>query len=112
MWGVSRPDVSSTGPGEFKQFYASMRHTFSNMHIDLEEVIEQGDLAFTRFTVTANHSGDSLGVAPTNKSISLKGMCCLRAKDGRITEGWNVWDQVGLLRELGLLNQQAAAIFP
>jgi steroid delta-isomerase-like uncharacterized protein len=112
MWGVSRPDVSSKGPGEFKHFYANMHLTFSDMHIDLEEVIEQGDTAFTRFAVTAHHGGDGLGVAPTNKSISLKGMCCLRAKDGKIIEGWNVWDQVGLLRELGLLNEQASAIFP
>ena len=40
------------------------------------------------------------------------GMCCLKAANGKIVEGWNVWDQLGLVRELGMMTPQAAAMFP
>jgi predicted ester cyclase len=112
MWGVSRPNVCSEGPEDFKKFYQAMRKTFSNIRIDLEDIAQQGDIAYTRFTVTATHDGEGFGMAPSGKTITLKGMCALRAKDGEIAEGWNVWDQMGLARELGVLGPQALAMFP
>ena len=112
MWGVNQPDVASRGPAEFREFYDAMRKTFSDMHIELEGIVQEGDTAFTRFTVTAKHSGDGMGMAPSGKTIKLVGMCALRAENGKIVEGWNVWDQIGLARELGALGPQALAMFP
>ena len=112
MWGVGRPDVSSRGPQEFRAFHQAMLKTFSNMHIELEGIVQGEDTAYTRFTVTATHSGEGLGMAPSGKTITLVGMCCLKAANGKIVEGWNVWDQLGLVRELGIMTPQAAAMFP
>ena len=112
MWGVSRPDASSRGPEEFRAFFQAMRQTFTDMHIDLEDVVQQDDLAYGRFKVTATHSGGGFGMAASGKTITLVGMCCLRAANGVIVEGWNVWDQIGLARELGLLGPQALTMFP
>lgn len=112
MWGVSRPNVSSRGPEEFRTFYHATRSVFTDMHIELEDVTQQGDIAFARFTVTAKHSGDGLGIEATGKELKLVGMCAIRAANGVIVEGWNIWDQVGLARELGVLGPQAAAMFP
>ncbi len=111
MWGVNRPDVASTGPSEFKTFYHAMRSACSDLHVELDDVIQEGDTAFARFTVTTNHIGEGLGIAPTNKSVKLVGMTAVRVKNGKITEGWNIWDQIGLTRQLGLLEGPAAQIF-
>jgi predicted ester cyclase len=112
MWGVSRPDASSRGPEEFRAFYQAMRKTFTDMHIDLHDVAQEGDTAYGRFSVTAKHTGDFFGVAPTGKTIKLVGICCLKAANGVIVEGWNCWDQMGLVRALGLLSPQVVAMFP
>ena len=112
MWGVSRPDASSRGPEEFRAFHQAMRKTFSEMHIELADVVQENDTAYARFSVSAKHSGDGFGIAATGKTITLVGMCCLKAANGVIAEGWNVWDQVGLARELGMLGPQALAMFP
>jgi hypothetical protein len=29
-----------------------------------------------------------------------------------IVEGWNVWDQIGMARQLGVLSGHAATLFP
>jgi hypothetical protein len=38
-------------------------------------------------------------------------MSALRARDGQIVEGWNNWDQVGLARQLGVLDGKTAELF-
>src|SRR4051812_8390728 len=75
MWGVSRPDVASRGPEEFRAFHKAMQSTFSDVHIELEGIVQENETAYARFTVTAKHSGDGFGAAPTNKTIKLVGMC-------------------------------------
>jgi steroid delta-isomerase-like uncharacterized protein len=112
MWGTGRPDVSSTGSDEFKKFYHTMRAAFSDLKITLDQVVQQGDTAFARWTVTAMHAGEGLGTPATRKQLKLNGMSACRVHDGMIVEGWNVWDQIGMARQLGALGGQAATLFP
>ena len=112
MWGVNRPDVSSTGSDEFKRFYHTMRAAFRDTKITLDQVIQEGDTAFARWTVTAMHAGDALGTPATHKELKLTGMSACRVKDGMIVEAWNIWDQIGMARQLGALSGHAATLFP
>jgi predicted ester cyclase len=111
IWGVGRPEVASHGPAEFKAFYAGLRGACPDINFTMEQVIQEGDTAFARWTATMTHSGDGLGMAPTNKQMKLCGMSALKVRDGKIIEGWNVWDQVGMARELGVLEGHAAVLF-
>ena len=43
-----------------------------------------------------------LGVAATQKQLTLTGMVFLRIGGGKVREGWNNWDQQTVTRELGL----------
>jgi len=112
MWGIGRSDQSSRGGAEFKNFYHRQRSATPDVKINLDQVVQEGDTAFARWTVTGTHTGDGLGIAPTNKSITLKGMSACRASNGKIVEGWNIWDQIGLARQLELLDGPAAQMFP
>jgi predicted ester cyclase len=111
MWGVGRPEVASHGPAEFKAFYAALRTACPDVQIMLEQVVQEGDTAFARWTGTMTHTGEGLGISPTNKKLRLCGMSALKARDGKIVEGWNIWDQVGMARELGVLEGHAATLF-
>jgi steroid delta-isomerase-like uncharacterized protein len=112
MWGVGRPEQSSRGAAEFKGFHQTMRDACPNVNIVLDHVVEQGNTAFARWTVTATHTGDGLGIPPTNRKLKIQGMTACRVKDGKIIEGWNLWDQIGMARQLGVLGGKAAELFP
>jgi steroid delta-isomerase-like uncharacterized protein len=112
MWGIGRPDQSSRGGDEFKEFYHRQRSATPDVKIHLDQVVQEGDTAFARWTATMTHTGDGLGISPTNKVIKLSGMSACRAHEGKIVEGWNIWDQVGLARQLELLDGRAAQMFP
>ncbi len=49
------------------------------------------------------HTGAGLSVVPTGRRVRIAGIVVVRIANGRITEGWNSWDQLGLLRQIGAL---------
>jgi len=53
--------------------------------------------------VTATHGGPGLGVAATGRPVSVHGMTMARIADGRIAEGWNCYDFLGLFQQLGMV---------
>ena len=112
MWGIGRPDQSSRGGAEFKEFYHRQRSATPDVKITLDQVVQEGDTAFARWTATMTHTGEGFGVAPTNQTITLSGMSACRVSNGKIVEGWNNWDQVGMARQLGLLDGRVAEMFP
>ena len=111
MWGVGRPEDSSRGAGVFKELYYRMIHACPDVKITLDDVVQENDKAFARWTLTMTHTGEGLGVPPTNGRVEIKGMSACRVRDGKIMEGWNVWDQLGMARQLGMLQGQAAELF-
>ncbi len=56
------------------------------------------------------HTGDGLGLPATNRTVTNGGMSACRASDGKIVEGWNVRDQMGMARQLGLSQGQGAQL--
>jgi len=47
------------------------------------------------------HTGPFLGLQPTNKKVSVNGMSIQRFKNGQMVAGWDNWDQLGLMVQLG-----------
>jgi predicted ester cyclase len=101
--GLSDTDVDLHGPVEFKPFVHNLRGSFPDIHITIEDSVAEGDKVMVRVRVDATHKGIGLGVAPTGRRVSIAGIVLVRIKGGQIVEGWNSWDQLGLLRQIGAL---------
>jgi predicted ester cyclase len=39
----------------------------------------------------------------TSKRAQFKGLTIVRVRDGKIVEGWNSFDQLGMLQQLGVV---------
>ena len=111
LWGVSQMGVASQGPAEFKEFHKALKTAFPDIRVTLDQVVQEGDTAFARWTATMTHTGDGLGMPPTNRPLKLSGMSALRVRDGQLVEGWNNWDQLGMARQLGVLDGKTAELF-
>lgn len=82
---------------------AMMRAGFPDWHSELHQLIAEGDLVVERFTAGGTQRGEVMGVAPTGRTVSLPGINIFRLRDGRIVERWGRLDDLGLLRQLGLV---------
>ena len=103
MWGVGRPEQSSRGAAEFKGFHQAMRAACPDTKIVLDHIVEQGDTAFARWTVTATHTGEGLGIPATNRKMKIQGMSACRVQDG--SQGLPVFCNDALLRNYRTLHR-------
>jgi steroid delta-isomerase-like uncharacterized protein len=92
--------MDTTGPGGFYAFYDRIRATFSELHITVVDSIADSDKVCVRWSCTAKHSGDGLGVPPTGKSVHFTGITIMQVSDGKIVEAWQNWDMLGMMEQL------------
>jgi len=102
-YGLGDTDVTTRGPAEFKIFANNLRGALPDVHMKIEDSIAEGDKVTVRLSVEGTHKGGHLGVAPTGRRIRIAGIVVVRISNGQIVEGWNSWDQLGLLRQIGAL---------
>jgi steroid delta-isomerase-like uncharacterized protein len=91
------------GPAGFKVFLGNMRSAFPDVHIGIEDTIVHESKAVVRVVLEGTHLGEGLGLPPTGRRVSITGVVIVRVAGGQIAEGWNSWDQLGLLRQLGAI---------
>lgn len=105
-YGLGDTDVPTRGPAEFKVFARNLRGALPDIHMKIEDSVAEGDKVTVRITVEGTHKGGHLGVAPTGRRVRIAGVVIVRIANGQIVEGWNSWDQLGLLRQIGALPAQ------
>jgi predicted ester cyclase len=91
------------GPAEFRQYAEGMLGAFSNIEPMIEDTVCEDDKIAARFRVKARHSGALAGLEPTGAEVTMSGMAIARIADGKIIEGWNLWDQMGMFKHLSQL---------
>ncbi|MFI9826798.1 ester cyclase [Streptomyces sp. NPDC051913] len=71
----------------------------------VDDQLAQGDRVCTRWTWHGTHTGDFMGMPATGKRVSMTGTTIHRCgPDGRIAEGWWQYDRMGLMGQLGALD--------
>jgi steroid delta-isomerase-like uncharacterized protein len=96
------------GPAAFKEFQRAYRTAFPDIRLQVDEVVAEGDLVVARWSGSGTHRGDILGFAGTGKTVEFTGMAMGRIQGGKIVEGWNNFDQLGMLQQLGVVTLPAA----
>ncbi|MGV9556566.1 ester cyclase [Streptomyces sp. NPDC003401] len=87
-----------------REQFAGRRRAF-DFSFRVDDQIAQGDRVCTRWTWTARHTGDFLGLSATGRDVVMTGMTWQRFRDGVICEGWWQYDRAGLMRQLGVLGK-------
>jgi steroid delta-isomerase-like uncharacterized protein len=92
--------VDTLGPDGFYPFFDRMRAMFSSLHVDVEDIVAEGEKVCVRWSCKARHTGKGLGAAPTGVTITVTGISIFRVHDGRIVEGWQNWDMLGMMEQI------------
>lgn len=84
-----------------KGFITGLLGAFPDIHYSLDDALELGDRAAVRWSATATHTGNLFGLPPTQKKVTMIGITIFRVENGQIAELWDVWDEAGLMKQLG-----------
>lgn len=100
-FGLGEGGTQVRGPAEFKTFFRNLKNAFPDLHITIEDTIAERDEVAVRILIEGTHQGEGLGIPATGRRFRVSGICVIQLKDGKLVVGWNSWDQLGLLQQLG-----------
>ena len=87
----------------FKQFGGVFRTAFPDGTLTIDDLIVDGDKIVSRITYQGTHTGDMMGILPTGKPVTVSAIIIDQFADGKIVESWRLFDQMGMMQQLGLV---------
>jgi predicted ester cyclase len=74
---------------------------YPDAHITVEEQLAEGDRVVTRWTGHGTQTGEFMEMPPSGKKVAVLGVQIDRFSGGKIVESWVLFDQLGMLQQLG-----------
>jgi hypothetical protein len=88
------------GPDEFHAFYRTFRSAFPSVRVTIEQLLETDDHVTCRMHVDVI-AADGRG------PFRFEGTTVTRWRNERLVEGWNYFDFLGLLTQMGAVPETA-----
>jgi len=79
------------------------RQVFPDLKITVLQEIAEGELVSVLWSFTGTNTGEGNGIPATGKKAEARGITIWRIANGKITEEWSEWDQLGPMQQLGLI---------
>ena len=96
------------GPEGAKRLVRAFRAAFPEAQISIEQQVAEGDRVATLWTVRGARADGFPDVVPTGAREEIAGTSIHRVSAGKIAEGWDSWDTLGLTEQLGLIGRPLA----
>jgi predicted ester cyclase len=97
------------GPEGCKQVARVFRDAFPDFQMTVEDTVAEGEFVVCRFRQTGTHDGELFGIAPTGRRVEFEEMALCQFAGGQIVATWFQTDMLGLMGQLGVGGDQAAA---
>jgi len=77
--------------------------SFPDLHVTIEDIMAEGEKVCVRLRETATHKATFRGLAPTGKKLTYTAITIWRIVEGKVIEGWGVYDQMDFFKQLGVI---------
>lgn len=105
----ARPDEPQGLVGA-QQTMLWLRSVFSDQRWEIRQVICEGEVVVVYCTFHGRHTGDLMGIPPTNREVAQDYVHILRFEDGKAVEHWGVRDDMALMQQLGVVPGRPASV--
>jgi len=107
------PDVRWHGPGGreirgrdgLKEMISGYRHAFPDLRMTIERQVAEGDALASEWRCTGTHRGPLDEIEPTGREVDVRGHVMSRFEGGRIVEEFEVFDELEMLRQIGVVER-------
>lgn len=96
--------VSDKNLEDWKELLDTHEDSFSDFKVRILMQVAEDDFVATRWEFTATHTGEFVGLAPTEREVTWTGVSIDRFRDDKIVETWVTWDKYRQFEELGLVD--------
>lgn len=94
---------AAPGLAGWKQSMATWQAAIPDFRFEVLTLLADGDKAMFHSMTRGTHLGDMMGIPPTGKELALEAIDIVRVQDGKVVEHWGVFDEMAMMRQLGLI---------
>jgi steroid delta-isomerase-like uncharacterized protein len=94
-------NMDFNGIEAIKQYVASIRVSFPDFNVTLDELIVAENHSIGRWTVTGTNTGPMGDSPPTGNKVKYSGVEVSRIVDEKVVESWIYFNQAAQLTQLG-----------
>jgi len=99
MAGAPAPNLSVTA---FKELVSGLLAAFPDFNVTIKDQTVSGDKVAFRWVATGTHNGPLGEAQATGKKVQFDGLIFDHVVGDQVVERWEQWDQMGMLKQLGL----------
>ena len=97
----SAPAGMPNGKESFYYFLNEvLRKGFPDLQVQILEQVAERDLVTSRKVISATHTGQIFGIAPSNKKVQINVIDIIRLQDGKYAEHWGQSNFAEVLKEI------------
>lgn len=96
----SSPPMTREGHGGFGRAFCG---AFPDLRHEIEQVIVEEQTVVVRFTLQGTQSAPFFGIPATGRRIAVPAHVILTVEGGKVSRLVGVFDEAGMLRQLGVL---------
>jgi predicted ester cyclase len=94
--------AAGRGPDIVRRHLTSLQTTFPDFTLEVRQIFCDGDFVISRVVGQGTHLGAWMGIAPSGRTIQVKGINIDRLHAGQIIEHWGEADTLGMLIQMGV----------
>jgi steroid delta-isomerase-like uncharacterized protein len=86
-----------------KYIFKMLKTAFPDFSEEIADMVAEDDKVVVRSISRGTHQGELMGMPPTGKKVQVDEIHIVRIKDGKMTEHWGLFDQAGMMTQLGMM---------
>ena len=102
VFNYASPGVKPDREG-YKQSVNGFFVGFPDVQFTTEDMVAEGDKVAVHWTGRCTHKGEYMGVAPTGKQVTWRGISIIRIEGGKIVEEVGYMNMLELMGQLGVV---------
>ena len=95
---------------QFIQYNAALFTAFPDTYFTIDDMIVGEDKVVTRYTMKGTFKKEYMGIAPSGKQFTIKGVSIDRIDKGRVVVTWDYPDMLSAMTQLGVIPDPSSKI--
>lgn len=97
------PGTTAEGSEAFRETVTMLRESFPDIRITTDEMIAEGDLVATLFTMSGTQTGPMMDAPASGNHFQITGLDLVRFEAGKAVEHWGFQEEMSMMEQLGMM---------
>lgn len=102
VYGPALPEGEVHSREEWASFIEANREGFPDIEFSIEELVTGDDVVMVELTITGTHTGEFMGIPPTDREIEIPAVDKFVVQHGQVVEWRPYFDSQEIPEQLGL----------